>query len=74
MNEGGKKRSSPPTQEMLVEKKLNTSSTTSKGPPTVERPVIDMNSSNGKKNKAVKSVSMAPAMSRMASTIADRIA
>ena len=37
VNEGGKKRLSPPTQEMSVEKKLKTSSTTPEGPPATKR-------------------------------------
>ena len=36
--------------------------------------MIDMTSSNGKKNEAAKFEPMAPAMSRMASTIANMIA
>ena len=36
--------------------------------------MIDMTSSNGKRNEAARSEHMAPAMSRMACTIADRIA
>ena len=74
MNEGGKKRSSPPTQEMLVKKKLKTSFATRVGPPAAEWPMIDMTSSNGKKNKAARSKHVAPAMSRMANSIVNSIA
>ncbi|KAM1764363.1 hypothetical protein ACFX11_003624 [Malus domestica] len=73
MNKGGKKISSPPAQEMSVEKKMKISSVAHKGPPAAERPVIDLTSSNGKKNKAARSEHVGPSMSRMASTIADRI-
>ncbi|KAM2599072.1 hypothetical protein TB2_037538 [Malus domestica] len=73
MNENGKKRSSSPAQEMLVENKLKTSSAAREGLPAAKKPVIDMTFSNGKKNKAAKSELVAPTMSRIASTIADRI-
>ncbi|KAB2616953.1 copper-transporting ATPase HMA5 [Pyrus ussuriensis x Pyrus communis] len=66
MNEGGKKRSSSLAQEMLVEKKLKTSSAARRGLPAAERPVIDMTSTNGKKNEATRSKPVAPAMLRMA--------
>ncbi|KAM1397325.1 hypothetical protein ACFX2I_014921 [Malus domestica] len=59
---------------MSVKKTLKTSSVPREGPPSAERPVIDMISSNGKKNEVVRSEHVAPAMSRMASTTADRIA
>ncbi|KAM1221805.1 hypothetical protein ACFX2J_009415 [Malus domestica] len=74
MNEGGNKRYSLLAQKMSVEKKLKTSSVAHEGPPTAERPVIDVSSSNRKKNEAARTEPMAPAMSRMASTTADRIA
>ena len=74
MNEGGKKKYSLLAQEMPIEKILKTSSATREGPYTAEGLVIDMTSFNGKKNKAARSEPMAPAMSRMASTIADEIA
>ena len=64
MNEGGKKRSSPPTQEMPVEKKLKTSFAALEGPLADERLVIDMTSSNGKKNGAARSELVVRAMSR----------
>ncbi|KAB2605672.1 hypothetical protein D8674_005389 [Pyrus ussuriensis x Pyrus communis] len=70
----GKKRSSPSAQEMLLKKELKTSSVTSEGPPAVEKLVIDMTSSNGKKNEAAKSEPVASAMSRMANSIVDNIA
>ena len=54
--------------------KLKTSSAACEGPPTVERFVIDMTSSNGKRNEDARSEHMAPAMSWMACTIANRIA
>ncbi|KAM1884967.1 hypothetical protein ACFX14_037701 [Malus domestica] len=37
MNEGGNKRSSPPAEEMLVKRKLKTSSTARDGLPAAER-------------------------------------
>ncbi|KAB2635293.1 hypothetical protein D8674_025827 [Pyrus ussuriensis x Pyrus communis] len=72
VNKGGKKRSSPSAQEMLVKKKLKTSSIAREGPPVIERSVIDMTSSNGKKNKAARSEPVAPAMLRMANSIVDK--
>ncbi|KAM2349302.1 hypothetical protein ACFX1X_012823 [Malus domestica] len=74
MNEGGNKRSSLLAQEIPVEKKLKTSSVALEGPPAAERPMIDMTSSNKKTNEAARSEPMAPTMSRMVSTTADRIA
>ena len=74
MNEDGKKRSSPPAHEMPVKKKLKTSSAAHEGPLATERYVIDMTSSNGKKNKAARSEHVASSMLRMASTIVDKIA
>ncbi|KAB2617180.1 hypothetical protein D8674_013049 [Pyrus ussuriensis x Pyrus communis] len=71
VNKGGKKRSSPSAQEMLVKKKLKTSSAAREVPPAIERPVIDMTSSNGKKNKTARSEPVAPAMSRMDNSIVD---
>ncbi|KAM2295253.1 hypothetical protein ACFX1S_035085 [Malus domestica] len=59
---------------MPVEKKLKTSFAAREGPPAAERPVIDMTSSNGKKNEVARSEPVAPAMLRMASAIANRIA
>ena len=53
--------------------KLKTSSAACEGPPAAERSVIDMTSSNWKRNEAVRSEHVAPAMSRMACTIGDRI-
>ncbi|KAM2105421.1 hypothetical protein ACFX1R_015929 [Malus domestica] len=74
MNESGKKRSSPPVQEMPIEKKLKISFAAREGPPAAKRLVIDITSSNEKKNGAAKSKSVALATTRMASTIADKIA
>ncbi|KAM1631878.1 hypothetical protein ACFX2K_019839 [Malus domestica] len=54
-------------------RKLKTSSTACEGPPATESHVIDMTSSNGKKNKAAGSEHVAPTMSRMAYTIIDSI-
>ncbi|KAM2079622.1 hypothetical protein ACFX1R_027110 [Malus domestica] len=54
--------------------KLKTSSAACKGPPTAKRPVMDMTSSNGKKNEVARSEHVASAMPRMACMIADRIA
>ncbi|KAM1518061.1 hypothetical protein ACFX1X_021423 [Malus domestica] len=73
MNEDGKKRSSPSAHEMPVKKKLKTSSAAHEGPPATERYVIDMTSSNGKKNKVARSEHVASSMLRMASTIVDKI-
>ncbi|KAM1568799.1 hypothetical protein ACFX10_033988 [Malus domestica] len=42
MNKGGNKRSSPPAQEMLVEKKLKTSSSAREGLLAVERPMFNL--------------------------------
>ncbi|KAM2542454.1 hypothetical protein TB2_021880 [Malus domestica] len=74
MNEGGVKRYSPPTQQMLVEKKLKTSSAGREGLPATKRPVIDLTSSDWKKNEVAKSEPMTFAMPKMTSTIADKIA
>ncbi|KAM1680975.1 hypothetical protein ACFX2K_038586 [Malus domestica] len=59
---------------MSIEKKSKTSSIAREGPPAVEKLVINLTSSNRKKTKVARSESMAPAMSKMASTISDRIA
>ncbi|KAM2100325.1 hypothetical protein ACFX1T_027485 [Malus domestica] len=58
----------------LVKKKLKTYSAAHEGPLATERYVIDMTSSNGKKNKAARSEHVASSMLRMASTIVDKIA
>ncbi|KAM1888033.1 hypothetical protein ACFX13_046204 [Malus domestica] len=54
--------------------KLKNSSTTCEGLPAAERFVIDMTYSNGKRNEAARSEHVALAMSRMACTIANKIA
>ena len=54
--------------------KLKTLSAACEGPPAAERSVIDMTSSNRKRNEAARSEHVTLAMSRMACTIADRIA
>ena len=54
--------------------KLKPSSAACEGPPAAEKSVIDMTSSNGKRNKAARFEYVALAMSRMACTIADRVA
>ena len=54
--------------------KLKTSSAACEGPLAAERSMIDMTSSNGKRNEAARSEHVALAISRMACTIADRIA
>ncbi|KAM1365385.1 hypothetical protein ACFX2F_043813 [Malus domestica] len=59
---------------MSVEKKLKNSSTTHDDLPAVERLVIGMTSSDGKKNKATRSEHVASSMLRMASAIVDKIA
>ncbi|KAM1425453.1 hypothetical protein TB1_017090 [Malus domestica] len=59
---------------MLIKKKLKTSFTAREGPSVVERPVIDITSSTGKKNEATRSEPVAFAMSRMVGVITDRIA
>ncbi|KAM1185534.1 hypothetical protein ACFX2G_015136 [Malus domestica] len=74
MNEGRKKRSSSPTQEMLVEKKLKASSIAHEGPHIAKRLVIDLTSSKGKKDEAARFERMTPAMLKIASTIAEKIA
>ncbi|KAM1489389.1 hypothetical protein ACFXTO_032660 [Malus domestica] len=48
-NEGGKNKSSPPTQEMSVEKKPKTSSAAREGLLVADKFVIDLTSSKGKK-------------------------
>ncbi|KAB2629640.1 hypothetical protein D8674_034435 [Pyrus ussuriensis x Pyrus communis] len=58
-------------EEILVKKKLKISSVARESPPSVEKPLIDINSSNGKKNEAARSELVAPAMSRMANSIVD---
>ncbi|KAB2622767.1 hypothetical protein D8674_024949 [Pyrus ussuriensis x Pyrus communis] len=67
----GKKRFFPSAQKMLIKKKPKTSSTAREGPPAVERPMIDMTSSNEEKNKDARSEPVAPVMSRMANSIVD---
>ena len=52
---------------MSIEKKLKTSS-------AAERPMIDLTSSNGKKNEVARSERVMSAMLKMASTIVDKIA
>ena len=54
--------------------KLKISSVACEGLPAAKRYVIDMTSSNGKRNEAARSEHVASAMSRMDCTIADRIA
>ncbi|KAM2748691.1 hypothetical protein EV2_027685 [Malus domestica] len=74
MNKGGNNRSSSPTEDMSVEKKLKTSSTAHDDLSVVERPVIGITSSNGKKNEAARSEHVVPSMLRIASTIVNKIA
>ncbi|KAM2844241.1 hypothetical protein COP1_026838 [Malus domestica] len=57
-----------------LRKKSKTSSTAREDPFAAERLVIDMTSSNGKKNEAARSELVAPSMPRMASTFVDKIA
>ncbi|KAM1022320.1 hypothetical protein ACFX2A_044357 [Malus domestica] len=57
---------------MPAEKKPKTSFACT-GSPTASRLVIDLTFSNGTKNEAPRSEHVAPAMSKMASMIADRI-
>ncbi|KAM2335892.1 hypothetical protein ACFXTH_013261 [Malus domestica] len=58
---------------MLVEKKLKTFPTAHEGPPAIEKHVIDLTSSNGKKNEGARSEPMTSTMPKIGSTIADRI-
>ncbi|KAM1725050.1 hypothetical protein ACFX11_023425 [Malus domestica] len=58
---------------MLAEKKPKTSFAARAGSPAASRLVIDLTFSKGMKNEAARSEHVAPTMSRMASTIADRI-
>ncbi|KAM1602469.1 hypothetical protein PS1_029637 [Malus domestica] len=58
---------------MPAEKKPKTSFATRVGSLTASKLVIDLTFSKGTKNEATRSEHVAPAMSRMASTIADRI-
>ena len=74
MNEGGKKRYSPPAQEMSAEKKPKTSFSAREGLLVVNRFVIDLIYSKGKKNKAARSESVMRTMPKVASMIANRIA
>ena len=53
--------------------KLKTLSAAGEGLPATERFVIDMTSSNGKRNEATRSKNVAPTMSRMTCMIADII-
>ena len=53
---------------------MKTSFTAREGLPAVEWPMIDLTSSNGKKNEAVRSEPVTPSMLEMASMIADKIA
>ncbi|KAM1319454.1 hypothetical protein TB2_004359 [Malus domestica] len=55
-------------------RKLKTSSSACEGPHVTESPVIDMTSSNKKKNEAARSKHVVSAMSRMACMIVDSIA
>ncbi|KAM1240073.1 hypothetical protein ACFX2J_045434 [Malus domestica] len=72
-NEGGKKRSSPPAQEILAEKKPKTSFATLEGSPATSRFVIDLTSSKGEKDRATRSEPVTPAMPKMASSITNMI-
>ncbi|KAM1137549.1 hypothetical protein FF1_035497 [Malus domestica] len=58
---------------MPADKKPKTFFVARAGSPTTSRLVIDLTFSKGTKNEAARSEHVASAMSRMASTIADRI-
>ncbi|KAM1620613.1 hypothetical protein ACFXTN_017574 [Malus domestica] len=58
---------------MLAKKKPKTSFAARAGSPTASRLVINLTLSKGTKNEAARFEHVAPAMSRMAGTIADRI-
>lgn len=70
---GRRKRSSSPTREPSVEKKLKTSSVAHKSPSITGRLVIDLTSFKGKK-EAAGSELVKPVTLRVARIIADRIA
>ncbi|KAM1315133.1 hypothetical protein ACFX2F_018921 [Malus domestica] len=74
VNKGGKKRSSPPAQEMRTEKKPKTSSATHEGSLATPRLMIELTSSNGEKYKVTRSVPVMSAVLKVANSIADRIA
>ncbi|KAM1790782.1 hypothetical protein ACFX12_034812 [Malus domestica] len=59
---------------MPAEKKTKTSYTAREGLPAADRLVIDLTSSNGKKYKVARSKLVTSTMTKMASTIADKIA
>ncbi|KAM2234748.1 hypothetical protein ACFXTI_012963 [Malus domestica] len=58
---------------MLIKKKSKAFSTAYEGPPAAERFVIDLTSSNGKKDEAAKSEPVMPDMPKIANMIVDRI-
>ncbi|KAB2632286.1 hypothetical protein D8674_028533 [Pyrus ussuriensis x Pyrus communis] len=69
-NEGGKKRFSPPTQEMPAEKKLKISSAAREGSPAALRLVINLTSSKGEKDEATGFVPIADRIAqRKSSTV-----
>ncbi|KAM2747217.1 hypothetical protein PS2_022719 [Malus domestica] len=72
--EGGKKRFSPPTQEMPAEKKPKTSFAAREGSLAAPKLVIDLTFSKCEKEKAAKSVLVTPTILKVASSIADMIA
>ncbi|XP_050156211.1 uncharacterized protein LOC126630102 [Malus sylvestris] len=72
-NEGGKKRPSSPTQKTPVEKKLKISFAACEGSPTAPKLVINLTSSKGEKDEVARSMPVAPAIPKSASSIVERI-
>ncbi|KAM1945663.1 hypothetical protein ACFX13_000624 [Malus domestica] len=72
VSEGGKKRSSSPSQEMPIEKKPKISSAAREGLPTAPRLVIDLVCSKSEKDKAARSASVMHVIPKVVSLIADR--
>ncbi|KAM1611426.1 hypothetical protein ACFX1Z_000209 [Malus domestica] len=74
VNEGEKKRSSPPAQEMPAEKKRNTSSATREGLFATDKLVIDLTSSKRKKDEVTRSEPVRSVVPHVANMITDKIA
>ncbi|XP_050139028.1 uncharacterized protein LOC126615257 [Malus sylvestris] len=70
-NEGGKKKHSPPAQEIPAEKKMKTARGDSPAAPKI---VIDLTSSKGEKERTATFVPVTPIASKAASSIAEKIA
>ncbi|KAB2630973.1 hypothetical protein D8674_008492 [Pyrus ussuriensis x Pyrus communis] len=66
INEGGKKRPSPPAQETPTEKKTKISSTAREGSPAAPKLMINLTSSKGEKERTAKFVPFVPKRSSRA--------